>query len=89
MLKEEFSGKVIRVEGHTDNDPIRKSGYKSNLELSNHRAETVWHYLVERCGINPRNVYTAGFAEYRPIASNKTASGKQQNRRVELVVIQE
>jgi len=89
VLKGEFSGKVIRVEGHTDNTPIRKSGYKSNLELSNHRAETVWHYLVERCGINSRNVYTSGFAQYRPISSNKTSSGRQKNRRVELVVIQE
>ncbi|MEW6358857.1 MAG: OmpA family protein [Planctomycetota bacterium] len=89
VLKEEFAGKVIRVEGHTDDTPIRKSGYKSNLELSNHRAETVWYFLVEQCGINPRNIYTAGLGEYRPIASNKTPSGQQQNRRVELIVIQE
>ncbi|NOZ24195.1 MAG: flagellar motor protein MotB [Planctomycetes bacterium] len=89
VLNSDVAGKVIRVEGHTDNTPIRKSGYKSNLELSNHRAETVWHYLVEHGGINPRKIYTAGFAQYRPIASNKTASGRQQNRRVELVVIQE
>jgi chemotaxis protein MotB len=89
VLKSEFAGKVIRIEGHTDSTPIRKSGYKSNLELANHRAETVWHYLVERCGINPRNTYTAGFGQYRPIADNKTASGRQKNRRVELVVIQE
>lgn len=89
IIKSEFPGKVLRVEGHTDSTPIQKSGYKSNLELSNERAETVWHYLTDKCGVDPRKVYTAGFSEYRPIASNSTSSGQQQNRRVELVVIQE
>ena len=89
LLKKEFAGKVIRIEGHTDSTPIKKSGYRHNLELSNHRAESVWDYLTKSCGIDPKSCYTAGFGEYRPVASNATEDGKQQNRRVELLVIQE
>jgi len=89
IIRTQFPNSVIRVEGHTDNTPIRKSGYPSNLELSNHRAESVWHFLVESCGINPKRIYTAGFGEYRPVADNSTEAGRRRNRRVEIVIIQD
>lgn len=87
VLRSSYPGMTICVEGHTDSDPIRKSKYHSNWELANARAEAVLHYLVEKCAFPPEKIYTAGFAQYRPIADNATEKGKRLNRRVELVLI--
>jgi len=85
VLQEEIPGMDIRVEGHTDNQPIKFSKWKTNWELSSHRALSVVHYLVER-GIVPDRLSATGYGEFRPIASNDTAEGKQKNRRVEIVI---
>lgn len=74
----------LRVEGHTDNTPIQTSTYPSNWELSTARACNVVRTFIERGG-TPSLFSAEGFAEYRPIASNTTASGKTKNRRVELI----
>lgn len=74
-------GLQVDVEGHTDN--VGAEGY--NQRLSEQRADSVRAYLV-RQGIAPAAVATAGFGEAQPVASNTTAAGRQQNRRVELVV---
>jgi outer membrane protein OmpA-like peptidoglycan-associated protein len=71
----------IEVDGHTDS--VGSEEY--NQRLSEHRAESVHAYLV-RQGISPQAVGTAGFGESRPVATNGTSAGRQQNRRVELVV---
>ncbi len=76
----------ISIEGHTDNVPIKYSGWKSNWELSTARALSVLHYLVNKEGLNPQRVSATGCGEYRPIATNKTAKGKQKNRRVEIII---
>ena len=76
----------ISIEGHTDNVPIKYSGWKSNWELSSARALSVLHYLVNKKGLSPQRVSATGCGEYRPIASNETAKGRQQNRRVEIIV---
>lgn len=76
----------IRVEGHTDSDPIRKSGWRSNEELSMARAEVVRAYLVNQ-GVGETGVQVNGFGARRPIASNTTREGKKRNRRVEIVVV--
>ena len=76
----------ISIEGHTDNQPIRYSGWKSNWELSCHRALSVLHYL-EKKGINPSRLSATGFGEYHPVASNETEEGRALNRRVEIVII--
>lgn len=89
VIKSQFPGKYVRIEGHTDNLPIKSVPGKTNLELSNERAEAVWHFLVNQCGLDPRYVYTAGYGQYRPVASNRTESGRQANRRVEIVVVDE
>ncbi|GJQ59198.1 MAG: hypothetical protein D8M57_06850 [Candidatus Scalindua sp. AMX11] len=88
-LSQDFPNGAIRIEGHTDTDPINrtKALYKSNWELSAMRASSVLHFLLETCHIDPKKVYIAGFGEYQPVAENKSRSGKQQNRRVEIVVI--
>lgn len=76
----------ISIEGHTDNVPIKYSGWKSNWELSTARALSVLHFLVETEGLDPDKLSATGYGEYKPIASNETADGKQKNRRVEIVI---
>jgi len=85
VLQRRYSGRQIDVVGHTDSDPIKKSKWKDNWELSSQRALSVTRYLIER-GIPKDNIRAVGCGEARPIASNSTASGKSQNRRVEIVV---
>ena len=74
-------GLHVEVEGHADS--VGATDY--NQTLSENRAASVRDYLV-RGGIAPNTVGTAGFGESKPVASNDTAAGKQQNRRVELIV---
>ena len=88
-IKNDFPNGTIRIEGHTDSDPIKRtrSIYASNWELSAKRAASVLHFLVGKCGLDSNRLYIAGFGEYQPIASNKTKKGKKQNRRVEIVIL--
>ncbi|MCK7556687.1 OmpA family protein [Chitinophaga sedimenti] len=74
-------GFSIKLSGHTDN--VGKA--ESNMILSKQRAESVKSYLVGR-GVNPSKVEAVGYGQTQPIASNKTAAGRQQNRRVEFVL---
>lgn len=85
-LKETKGLGRIRVEGHTDSDPIRKSGFKSNEELSLARATSVQHFLVAQ-GIDETVLDVAGYGDEKPTASNDTPAGKARNRRVEIVLV--
>ncbi|RKY37578.1 MAG: hypothetical protein DRP73_01505 [Candidatus Omnitrophota bacterium] len=87
FLKEEVPDRNIAIEGHTDNEPIKYSGWKSNWELSAARALSVLHYLVDEKGIAPERVQAVGYGEYHPIADNSTPEGRQKNRRVEIVIL--
>ncbi|MCX5716179.1 MAG: OmpA family protein, partial [Candidatus Omnitrophica bacterium] len=87
VIKDKVSDREIGVEGHTDNEPIKHSGWKSNWELSTARATSVLHYLVDNGKLNPKKLSAIGYGEYRPVASNDTAEGRQKNRRVEVVII--
>jgi len=71
----------LEVEGHTDS--VGTDEY--NMELSENRANSVRDYLGQQ-GINTSSIAARGFGESQPVASNDTAAGRQQNRRVELVV---
>ena len=86
ILDEEVPDNNIGIEGHTDNVPIKYSGWKSNWELSTQRALSVLYYL-EAEGINPKRLSAIGYGEYQPIVSNDTAEGRQTNRRVEIVIL--
>ncbi len=88
-IKNDFPSGTIRIEGHTDSDPIKRtrSLYASNWELSAKRAANVLHFLVGKCGLDSKRLYIAGFGEYQPIANNNTKKGKKQNRRVEIVIL--
>ena len=85
VLKRKYSGKQIDVVGHTDTDPIKKSKWKDNWELSAQRSLTVTRYLIKR-GIPEGKIQASGCGAARPITSNATASGKARNRRVEIIV---
>jgi len=77
----------VGIEGHTDNVPIKYSGWKSNWELSSGRAMSVLHYMLDNQGIDPPRLSATGYGEYQPVASNDTAEGRQKNRRVEIVIL--
>lgn len=85
VIQQDYSGRTIRVEGHTDSDPIRKSKWADNWQLSCERALAVGRYLVGR-GIDKKRVYAAGFGDQVPRDTNATAAGKARNRRVEIVI---
>ena len=75
----------IRIEGHTDTVPLDDNGY-TNWNLSSDRALAVLGLLAGDPQIDPQRLSATGYGEYRPITSNETDTGKQQNRRVELVI---
>ncbi len=85
VLRDKYASKQVDVVGHTDTDPIKKSKWKDNWELSAQRALSVLRYLVKR-GIPKEMIQAVGCGESQPIASNSTSSGKAKNRRVEIVV---
>lgn len=87
ILTHELVEQPVSVEGHTDNVPITHSRWKDNWELSLARARSVLTYLVKDHGVSPTRIAAAGYGEYRPIASNDTDEGRQENRRVEIVVL--
>lgn len=86
VLLDSAAGMEVGVEGHTDNEPIKHSGWKSNWDLSGARSMSVLEYLVKK-GVAPKRLSFIGYGEYRPVASNFTATGRQQNRRVEIVIL--
>ncbi|MHC4839083.1 MAG: OmpA/MotB family protein [Planctomycetota bacterium] len=87
VLKSDYSGKTFWVEGHTDSDQPKKSGWKNNLELSVNRALSVSSYLIFDLGIPGEQVRLAGHGEWNPKADNATAEGKATNRRVEILIL--
>lgn len=79
VLAESYAEHIIRIEGYTDTDPIRKSGHRSNYHLGFERAYSVREYLISR-GVDPENVSVASYGPTQPMAT------KAASRRVEIVV---
>jgi flagellar motor protein MotB len=77
----------LRIEGHSDNAPIHNSQFPSNWELSTSRATEIVRLLIVRDGFSPDRLSAAGFAEYHPVASNRTTQGRGMNRRVDIVIL--
>lgn len=77
----------LRIEGHTDNVPIYNAQFSSNWELSTARATEIVRLLIVRDGFSPDRLSAGGFAEYHPVASNRSAEGRGINRRVDIVVL--
>jgi chemotaxis protein MotB len=79
----------IRIEGHTDNTPIATSQYPSNWELSTARATNIVRYLVAGGRWSPARISAVGYGQFRPLAENSSIEGKQKNRRVDIVILNE
>ncbi len=77
----------LRIEGHTDNVPIHNAQFSSNWELSTSRATEIVRVLIVRDGFDAARLSAAGYAEYHPIASNRTVEGRGMNRRVDIVIL--
>ena len=77
----------LRVEGHTDNVPIHTASFDSNWELSSARATHIARLFLDGRAIPADRLSAAGYAEFRPVASNATPEGRATNRRVDLVVL--
>ncbi len=80
VINSDYAGQTIRVEGYTDTDPIRRSRWTDNLELSLQRAAAVTRFL-NQAGVDAARTYAAGFGEHRARES------KAKSRRVEIVVV--
>ena len=86
-LKSEFGADArFFVEGHTDSDPIRKSKFSSNRELSVARAMAVLEYLVTACKVGDDRFVVVGHGQYDPVDVRSSKGAKAKNRRVEIVV---
>jgi chemotaxis protein MotB len=77
----------IRIEGHTDDRPIRTSQYRSNWALSTARASAVVEYLVTSSGLAPERLSAAGYGEFHPRVPNDTPENRASNRRIDIVIL--
>jgi chemotaxis protein MotB len=77
---------VVRIEGHTDDIPIRGGRFESNWQLSAARAQTVVRVFM-REGLDPRRIQVVGYADVRPRQPNDTADGRAANRRIEIKLL--
>lgn len=88
LNRDEFKERLIKVEGHTDTDPIIYAAkFHDNWELSAIRSTNVLRYLVETGNIEGNRISTSGYSFYRPIAENDTKENKAKNRRVDIVIL--
>ena len=83
-IRKNHSGGLIRVEGHSDSDPIRKtkSKFHCNWELSFERAHAVLHFLIDKAQLDPHQAVCEAYGEFHP----QSTSDKSKNRRVEIVI---
>lgn len=83
--------RMIKVEGHTDNDPIKTPQYPSNWELSTARAVNVVKFFIEGVPVQwrmpPHLLQAAGYGEYHPLVENSSEHNKAKNRRIEIVIL--
>ncbi|MDP2831456.1 MAG: flagellar motor protein MotB, partial [Candidatus Omnitrophota bacterium] len=87
VLNQNVPNSNVAIEGHTDNQPIKYSGWKTNWELSSARALAVLHYLIDECKVIPTRFSANGYGEFRSVVSNDTKENMQKNRRVEIVIL--
>ena len=83
---QQIDGREFQIAGHTDNVPIRTRRFRNNWELSSARAVTVARFLIDQ-GVPASRLSAAGYADTQPVATNDTAEGRAQNRRIEIVLV--
>lgn len=86
VVRSQAGQRQVGIEGHTDDQPIRVSGWSSNWELSTARAIAVLQEL-ERLSVPSERMRATGYGEHHPVASNRSAEGRQKNRRVEIILL--
>jgi chemotaxis protein MotB len=89
-IRSRYPDRRIRVEGHTDSNPIGpslKDTYPSNWELSSARAAAVVRHFQWTHGMIPEQFEVVGFGNYQPVGTNATADGRKRNRRVRIAVL--
>ncbi len=89
FVLKDITDRKIMIEGHTDNEPLKASSKKyfaSNWELSAFRATAVVRHLQESVNIDSRLLSATGYSMYQPVASNDTPEGRQENRRIEIIL---
>ena len=89
-LLNDFKERDLRIEGHTDNVPIKEDLrpiWATNWELSTARATAVARYLQDAAKVDPARLVAAGYGEYRPVASNDKPETRALNRRIEIVLV--
>ena len=79
-----YQGSKVKIEGHTDSI----GSEKYNQKLSERRAKAVQNYLIHKGASKKTNISTVGYGESKPIASNKTAKGRAENRRAEIIILE-
>lgn len=79
-------GNPIRIEGHTDSQPIHSARFQSNWELSAARAIAMMNVLVGKFGVDEKRMGIVGYADTQPEADNDTPEGRAKNRRVDVVI---
>jgi uncharacterized repeat protein (TIGR01451 family) len=84
VLKANPEVKKVRIEGHTDD----RGNDAFNMDLSQRRANNVRKYLVEQAGIAPERLEAVGYGETQPVDTNKTAAGRENNRRVIFTILE-
>ncbi len=82
-----YPGNDIKVEGHTDNLPIKTARFSDNWELSAIRSLNVMRYFINQKSFSPERMSAEGFGEYQPIDTNDTPEGRAKNRRVEIMIM--
>lgn len=87
ILSTKLSAQRIAVEGYTDNRPVEGGKGITNWEYSVDCAGEILHYFVDSKALSPERFRLSGFGEYRPVASNETEEGRDQNRRVSIVIL--
>jgi flagellar motor protein MotB len=86
-LATQLQGRKIRVEGHTDDQPIQRSQWGTNLRLSAERSLVVADFLTDKAGLKPADVSVAGYSQYRPAVEGSDEAARQKNRRVEILML--
>jgi len=83
-------GYDVLLLGHTDDVPVRSASgkFEDNFELSCLRALSVARYFVDECGVDPKRMLASGMGEWHPVTPNVSESGRRQNRRVEILLVQ-
>ncbi|MCX7748874.1 MAG: OmpA family protein [Clostridia bacterium] len=87
QILKKFKSNDIRIEGHTDTDPINTHEFPSNWELSSSRAVNVLRLLIDKAGISPKQISAVGYGEFSPEFPNDSEINKSRNRRVDIIIL--